>query len=97
MTMSIESWQSGSITIALPDIPNNSLYFALCIGIYILVETVGNGLLVSIILLEKYGGDSKKRTLINQLTTQICLMVILSNLASPHFIIYRLIIAALSK
>ncbi len=88
--LSINSWQPRTEDSFLPDIPNNSFYLAMCIGIYIVIETFGNALLASIILIEKYGGDSKKRTLINQLTSQILIMVIVFNVTSFHFVTYRL-------
>ena len=54
----------------------------------ILVETVGNGLLYGIFLYEKYGVDSMRRTTVNMLYSQICLMLIFSNILAFPMAIY---------
>ena len=54
----------------------------------ILVETVGNGLLYGIFLFEKYGVDSMRRTTVNMLYSQICLMLIISNILAFPLAIY---------
>ena len=43
---------------------------------FLLVETVGNFLLFCMIIYEKYGMDSQKRTVTNQLLSSICVNVI---------------------
>ena len=54
----------------------------------IFVETVGNGLLYGIFLYEKYGVDSMRRTTANMLYSQICLMLIISNILAFPLAIY---------
>ena len=49
----------------------------------ILVETVGNFLLFCVITYEKFGMDSQKRSVTNQLISSICGMIILANLVLP--------------
>ena len=44
--------------------------------IFLLVETVGNFLLFCMIIYEKYGMDSQKRTVTNQLLSTICVNLI---------------------
>ena len=39
---------------------------------FVLIETLGNFLLFCMIVYEKFGMDSKKRTLTNQLLSSIC-------------------------
>ena len=61
-----------------PDKPNLSEYNltpiikAFYVLMFLLAETIGNFLLFSLIIYEKYGMDSKKRTLTNQLLSSIC-------------------------
>lgn len=50
--------------------------------VLILIELVGNGLLASIMLYEKYGQDSKKRALVNILMFNTCRMCIIYNIFS---------------
>lgn len=52
----------------------------------ILVETVGNGLLFMMAMHEKYGQDSKKRTIINILLSHICKACIAYNILSLPFL-----------
>ena len=47
--------------------------------IFLLVETVGNFLLFCMIIYEKYGMDSQKRTVTNQLLSTICGNIIVFN------------------
>ena len=49
---------------------------------------VGNGLLYGIFLYEKYGVDSMRRTTVNMLYSQICLMLIFSNILAIPMAIY---------
>ena len=47
--------------------------------LFIIFETIGNFLLFCIIIYEKYGMDSKKRTVTNQLLSSICVNNIVFN------------------
>ena len=59
-----ESWMSRSFQIVL------------CL----LLETVGNRLLLALIFYEKFGMDPQKRTLVNQLFSLLCIALIFMNL-----------------
>ena len=47
--------------------------------LYVIVEVLGNFLLLSMITYEKYGMDSQKRTVTNQLLSSICISFIILN------------------
>ena len=47
--------------------------------LYVIVEILGNFLLLSMITYEKYGMDSQKRTVTNQLLSSICFSFIILN------------------
>ena len=47
--------------------------------LYVIVEILGNFLLLSMITYEKYGMDSQKRTVTNQLLSSICISFIILN------------------
>ena len=50
---------------------------------YLLVQTVGNFLLFCVMTYEKFGMDSQKRSVTNQLLTSMCGMLISANLVLP--------------
>ena len=58
------------------------------IAIGILLEFVGNGFLYGIFIYEKYGIDSKRRTIINMLLSQMCFAYIFLNIFAMPFWIY---------
>ena len=60
--------------------------FVVCLGIS--TGTVGNGLLYGIVLYEKFGVDSRRRTIVNMLWSQLCLTYIFSNTLGLPFAIY---------
>jgi hypothetical protein len=62
---------------------------ASCVAITAAVEIIGNGLLVVIIMYEKFGMDPQKRTTINQLLSKVCWMLITTNLTIFPFIVFR--------
>ena len=49
---------------------------------FIIFETIGNFLLFCMIIYEKYGMDSQKRTITNMLLSSICYILIVHNLIS---------------
>ena len=49
---------------------------------FIIFETIGNFLLFCMIIYEKYGMDSQKRTITNMLLNSICYILIVHNLIS---------------
>ena len=60
--------------------------FVACLGIS--TGIVGNSLLYGIVLYEKFGVDSQRRTIVNMLWSQLCLLYILSNTLALPFAIY---------
>ena len=61
------------------------------IYIFLIVEIPGNFLLLSIIIFEKYGMDSQKRTVTNQLLSNICISFIIHNvIAMPILMFHRI-------
>ena len=58
---------------------------------FLIFETVGNFLLYCMIIYEKYGMDSQKRTVSNQLLSSICCSRILHNFIVIPIITIRLI------
>ena len=61
------------------------------------VETLGNFLLICMILYEKYGMDPQKRTVTNQLLSSICWCVIFHNIFSMPFAMIARIFGPTSK
>ena len=56
-----------------------------------IVETIGNSLLSAIMYYEKYGMDSMKRTVANQLWYFLILSLILNNVFGLPFLAYRVV------
>jgi hypothetical protein len=73
----------------LTDLYNQPVYVAGCVAITAAVEIIGNGLLVVIIMYEKFGMDPQKRTTINQLLSKVCGMLIMTNLIIFPFVVMR--------
>ena len=63
----------------------------------IMMETLGNFLYFCIVWYEKYGMDSKKRTISNQLMSRMLMVVILFNIIMMPMILLGLIFGPLSK
>ena len=59
--------------------PHSGLFLLLVI-LLIILETLGNFLLLCMILYEKYGMDSKKRTITNMLLSRMIFLQILFNI-----------------
>ena len=70
-----------------------AFYFLLLI----VLETLGNTLMVSIILYEKRGVDLLKQTITNQLLSSMCLMMILFNLIVMPLNLLNIIFVPKSK
>ena len=60
--------------------------YNLLLGFVIL--TLGNGLLYAVHVYEKYGVDSKRRTVTNMLMSQICAAFMIQNLTAMPMLIY---------
>ena len=59
--------------------------------LFLIVEILGNFLLLSIITYEKYGMDSQKRTVTNQLLSSICVSFMMQNvIAMPIAMFHRI-------
>ena len=59
--------------------------------LFLIVEIPGNFLLLSMITYEKYGMDSQKRTITNQLLSSICISFIVHNvIAMPILMLHRI-------
>ena len=65
--------------------------------LFLILETVGNFLLFCMIIYEKYGMDSQKRTITNQLLSSICWSAILWNIFFMPIIMIARIYGPLSK
>ena len=64
---------------------------ALYVFLFIVVEIPGNLLLISMISYEKYGMDSRKRTVTNKLLTSICVIFVLQNvIVMPILMFHRI-------
>ena len=63
----------------------------------IMLETLGNLLLFCMIWYEKYGMDSKKRTISNQLMSRMIMVLILFNIIMMPIILLGLIFGPVSK
>ena len=64
---------------------------ALYVFLFLIVEVLGNFLLLSMIAYEKYGMDSQKRTVTNKLLTSICVIFLLQNvIVMPILMFHRI-------
>ena len=76
--------------------PNSGL-IAIYIFLLVLHETLGNFLLFCLIWYEKYGMDSQKRTVTNQLLSSMCMAQILHNIFIMPLFTISMIIGFQSK
>ncbi len=81
----------------LKELRQNPFYVLVPVMVYLVIQTLGNGLLYAIIFYEKYGNDPQKRTLVNILISQLCTCWIYHNLTSFHFYLYATIWGPLGK
>ena len=70
---------------------------AVYVVLIIILETLGNFLLFCLILYEKYGMDSRKRTVTNQLLSSMCVAQILCNIFIMPLFTLTMIIGPQSK
>ena len=74
------------------------LWLKIVIGIlFLYTMTINNTLTVLMIQFEKFGGDFMKRSLHNQLLTQVGYSIILSNLICTPILTWRIIFTRLVK
>jgi hypothetical protein len=67
------------------------IFWLLCI------EIIGNGCLFTTFAYEKFGMDSQKRTVINQLLSQCCWTIMIFNITSFPVIIFRRLLGPLNS
>ena len=84
-------------TNSMPDSMSRPGLIILFIVSLIMMETLGNFLLLCIVWYEKYGMDSKKRTISNQLLSRMIIVSILFNIFIMPLITLGQIFGAFSK
>ena len=62
---------------------------ALYVFLFLIVEILGNYLLLSMIIYEKYGMDSQKRTVTNQLLSSICVSFLIQNFVAVPILMFE--------
>ena len=67
-------------------VQDRPIFIGLGITFFILIEVIGNGSLLTMIIYEKYGMDSKKRTVNNQLLSSLCKASIFCNVSIYPFL-----------
>ena len=80
---------NGSIIEMLKEeeiIQDRPIFIALGITLFILIEVIGNGSLLTMIIYEKYGMDIKKRTVNNQLLSSLCKGSVFCNVSIYPFL-----------
>ena len=61
------------------------------------IEIIGNGCLFTTLAYERFGMDSQKRTVINQLLSQCCWTIMIFNITSFPIIIFRRLLGPLNS
>ena len=69
----------------------------ICIAIAIFISILGNGLLSLIIIYEKYTMDPQKRTVINQLVSHACQLLLIHNFVGIPLMTYVIIVDDIGK
>ena len=64
----------------------------ICVAIAIIISILGNGLLSLIIIYEKYTMDPQKRTVINQLVSHACQLLLIHNFVGIPLMTYVIIV-----
>ena len=62
---------------------------ALYVLLFLIVEILGNFLLLSMITYEKYGMDSQKRTVTNQLLSSVCVSFLIQNIIAVPILMFE--------
>ena len=70
-------------------VQDRPIFIGLGITFFILIEVIGNGSLLTMIVYEKYGMDSKKRTVNNQLLSSLCKGSVFCNVSIYPFLWVR--------
>ena len=69
----------------------------ICLVLAIIIEIVGNGLLILVIVYEKFTMDPQKRTVINQLVTIACFFFLIQNIFGVPIMTYIIIVKDAGK
>ena len=69
----------------------------ICITIAVLIEIVGNGLLILVIVYERFTMDPQKRTVINQLVSIACFIFVIQNIIGVPIMTYIIIVKDAGK
>ena len=69
--------------------PTASNMMVLYVFLFFVVEIPGNLLLLSMICYEKYGMDSQKRTVTNQLLSSICVSFLIQNFVAVPILMFE--------
>ena len=74
------------------------LYEAIiCVAIALATEIIGNGLLILIIVYERFTMDPQKRTVINQLVSIACFIFVIQNIIGVPIMTYIIIVKDAGK
>ena len=84
-------------TIEFMDIQPSAGIITFYVMLFIILELLGNCLLSFIVIYEKHGLPSLKRTIINQLVSSMCVVMIVNNLVVMPLSLYNIIIGLQSK
>ena len=83
------SLDEHSINVSIPAPSTEIMMFY--VFLFLIVEILGNFLLLSMITYEKYGMDSQKRTVKNQLLSSICVSFLIHNvIVMPIAVLHRI-------
>ena len=95
----LESWKNLTLSndsfegrIEIPTLDLDEIIVSCVINL--LIEFFGNGLLILMIITEKYLMDPQKRTVINQLITHLNYVYLLNNLVAAPMLTYIIIAGA---
>ena len=83
---STSSNDSFEVQLEIPTLDPHEII--VCCVINLLIEVFGNGLLILMIITEKYLMDPQKRTVINQLITHLNYVYLLNNLVAAPMLTY---------
>ena len=83
------SLDEHSINVSIPAPSAEIMMFY--VFLFLIVEILGNFLLLSMITYEKYGMDSQKRTVTNKLLSSICVSFLIHNvIVMPIAVLHRI-------
>ena len=80
---------SSEVRVEIPTLDLDEII--ICCVINFIIEVFGNGLLILMIITEKYLMDPQKRTVINQLITHLNYVYLLNNLVAAPLLTYIII------